>query len=385
MAMLGSSRRAFMTGAAGGMAGATTVGLARASAAAPVAPIPGGPGARVTIDGVEHGQPSSVEFGAWWNLSLASLVRRAHHVVVEAEAEIELRSSLDLTSIRTAPRIDMTRARFRARLPGGVALDLTDSSGIRMQGPALLLGSEVEGETPDVGMLLSRAIERNSRSAGKHRFEGLTVDGSWKRAAIYCVSSENNTFFGPRVDNGAAGAEASLYLAHRNYLGIQSAHGLTPGSTESSTAFQMYAGMCQARAAMATVVVDGFDRAMLDSPTLSSASAPYLLITTEHNGVTGPVVRDAICLGAFGARPDVGFLFTGRFNNGIIGTRLSSQLTAVNSYIAQVDRCDLTRCDVDWFDLAREPPAGDETGLLRHPGARFTACRFRNRAGDLTL
>jgi hypothetical protein len=249
----------------------------------------------------------------------------------------------------------------------------------------MLLGSGAAGETPDVGILLSRAIERNSRSAGNHRVEGLTVDGSWKRAAIYCVSSENNAFFAPRVDSEAVGAEASLYLAHRNYLEIRTPYGLTPGSTESSTGFQMYAGICQARAAMGTVVVDGFDRARLDSPTLSSAAAPYLLITTAHNGVTGPVVRDAICLGAFRTRPDVGFLFTGRFNNGIIGTRLSTQLAAVNSYIVQVDRCDLTHCDVDWFDLAHVPPDGADTGLLRHPEARFTACRFRHREGDIVL
>lgn len=80
-------------------------------------------------------------------------------------------------------------------------------------------------DPPPFGILLSRAIERNSRSAGKHRFEGLTVDGSWRRAAVYCVSSENNAFFAPRIDNAHPGAEASLYLAHRNYLGVESGHG----------------------------------------------------------------------------------------------------------------------------------------------------------------
>jgi hypothetical protein len=180
---------------------------------------------QIIIDGDQFDVTDATAFGTCFNEALNSTIRgygdQPRHVAVVGYDTLEVNEALNMTDLRQRTVFDFSRARRRATVGSGVTLENLDlSTWDKVRGDDGSLRDRLPDEYPHVGILVSRAARDHGTtgqawpSAGEHRFMNVAIQGHYRIATAYVLSSENNSWFAPKLVNNHPAGEATLALAH---------------------------------------------------------------------------------------------------------------------------------------------------------------------------
>jgi hypothetical protein len=151
------------------------------------------------------------DVGKQWNNMVKGLVRSGAAVRARSFAlagRRQLRTTMDARSFAGSQHLDFSAARIEVSMLNGIAVNFTDSSGIRVMHLAVA-GSATTASGPHVGVLVARGVGSGFGPTGDLYFQDLRISGQWRLAALYNSGSRDNVFVGGNIENGTPGSAAA--------------------------------------------------------------------------------------------------------------------------------------------------------------------------------
>lgn len=346
---------------------------------------------------------SGGDLGARWNnmvgtggthaMSRTALTDATPRHFATAPGNHTLTTSMDLSGFRNVSTFELN-GNITASASAGmdVAVDLIDSTGTAVW-IERLTGSSAS--PPQIGVLLSRR-ESDQRSAAKHEFKHLRIQGAWTIATFYNIASEE-TRFPPRtlLENDPTVGKYVLVLADsNNYDTVTSAYE-TPATTRNSATglecFGLLIDFKDAAAAfqegvdpgVAAIADYGFSNVVLSEPYIQSPATHILLDNaTGSTSLSNVVVYYAKCHGGPPA-PSSAVVFKGNANDNFSGIDIS--LRDVANGVTTMFDASAAECWFIFCQFTTQESGSGRVGATFHANAELHNVKLDLRSHDGTV
>jgi hypothetical protein len=248
-----------------------------------------------------YGEPNEADIGQQWNNMVRGLrndpgapVPLARHFAVAGYRRLS--TMLDFRGF-SGKTLDFSGSLLRVDMPQGVAVNLTDSTHLRITRLALQSVNVNASTGAHVGVLLARST--TGPADGSNTFEDLRVIGLWRVAGLYNAASSNNVFIAGVIENISGSLSVGRYAAFFGRHVPSEDSALTTGIGSPSPPTAPHAGIFDGQLMLgtrlrgnvseATLYIRGFHNFVARSPYTYSVHGlqSHVAIDARDEGVGG--------------------------------------------------------------------------------------------------